>query len=188
MYASFMWKCFRAVVLSVAVAWSLASCHTASRKAAAPAPEAEQAISEGMKQLYMTASAAPPQSPAQQKLILRMAEKASNGKELLLAMRAAVGVFPAESGSPLQSLEKRVRSTVMAKMLETATLDQLIDYASAYIVDAENARPLVERMLQLGNDTSDLRAWHRIRAAAFHLKVSDLERQAQARMDQLAAH
>jgi hypothetical protein len=48
-----------------------------------------------MKKLYMAAAAAAPQSTAQQKLILQMAEKASNGKELLLTARAAAGAFPA---------------------------------------------------------------------------------------------
>ena len=99
MYAPNMRKCFRGVPVVVMVAWNLASCDTAARSAAAPAPEAEQVVSAALKKLYMAASAAAPQSPAQQKVILEMAEKASNGKELLLVMRAAVGVFPAATGS-----------------------------------------------------------------------------------------
>ena len=143
-------------------------------------------ISEALKQLYMTASAATPQSREQQKLILRMAEKASNGKELLLVMRAAVGVFPPGSGSQEQPAESQLRSTVTAKMMELATLDQLIEYAAQYSVDPGSARPFVQRMFQLGADSSDSRVWHRIKVAAFHLKVGDLERQAQVKGDQLA--
>ena len=60
-----------------------------------------------MKELYMAASTAAPQSPAQQKVILQMAEKASNGKELLLVMRAAVGVFPAGTASQEQARRAR---------------------------------------------------------------------------------
>ena len=69
----------------------------AARNAATPVPETDQAVGAALKELYMAASAAAPQSPAQQKVILRMAEKASNGKELLLAMRAAVGSFPCQA-------------------------------------------------------------------------------------------
>jgi len=88
-------EAFRGVPVVVLVAWNLASCKPAARNAAAPVPEAEQVIGTTLKELYIAASAAAPQSPAQQKVILRMAEKASNGEELLLVMRAAVGVFPA---------------------------------------------------------------------------------------------
>ena len=131
-------------------AWSLASCNTAAKKAAAPVPEAEQVVSASLKELYMAASAAAPQSAAQQKVILRMAEKASNGKELLLVMRAAVGVFPAGAGPQEQRAESQVRSIVTAKMMELGTLDQLIEYATEYSVDPESARPFVQRMFQLG--------------------------------------
>ena len=134
----------------------------------------------------MAASTAPPQSPAQQKVILRMAEKASNGKELLLVMRAAVGVFPAGTASQEQRAESQVRSIVTAKMMEFGTLDQLIEYATQYSVNPESARPFVQRMFQLGGENSDPRVWYRIRVAALRLKVGDLERQAQARGDQLA--
>ena len=186
MYAPNMWKRFRGVPVVMLVAWSLASCNTAARKAAAPVPEAEQEIGADLKELYMAASVAAPQSPAQQKVILRMAEKASNGKELLLVMRAAVGVFPAGAGSQEQRAESQVRSIVTAKMMELGTLDQLIEYATQYPVDPESARPFVQRMFQLGDEKSDPRVWYRIRAAASRLKVGDLERQAQARGDQLA--
>jgi len=185
MYASCMRKRF-GVPLVVMVAWSLASCHTAGRKTAMPTPEAEQAIGETLKDLYMAAGAATPQSPEQQKVILRMAEKASNGKELLLVMRAAVGVFPAGASSQGPGAESRLHSTVTAKMIALATLDQLIEYAAQYAVETESARPLVQRMFQLANDNSDPRVWQRIRVAAFHLKATDLERQAQARAGQLA--
>src|ERR1035441_196541 len=98
MYAPSMWKRFRGVPVVVLVAWNLASCNAVARKAVAPVPEAEQRVGEALKDLYVAASLAAPQSPAQQKVILRMAEKASNGKELLLVMRAAVGVFPGGAG------------------------------------------------------------------------------------------
>jgi hypothetical protein len=187
MYAPSMWKRFRGVPVVVLVAWNLASCNAVARKAAAPVPEAQQLVSEALKDLYVAASLAAPQSPAQQKVILRMADKASNGKELLLVMRAAVGVFPAGAGSQEQRAESQVRSMVTAKMMELGTLDQLIEYAMQYSVDQESARPFVQRIFQLGDENSDPRVWYRIRAAAFRLKASDLERQAQAKGDQLAA-
>src|ERR1039457_5364425 len=84
MYAPNMWKRLRGVPVVVLAAWNLASCGAVARKAAAPVPEAEQSVGEALKDLYVAASLAAPQSPAQQKVILRMAEKASNGKELLL--------------------------------------------------------------------------------------------------------
>ena len=165
----------------VLVAWCLASCAVAAISAAEPVPESEQVVSAALKELYMAASQAPPQSLAQQKVILQMAEKASSGKELLLVMRAAVGVFPAATGSQEQSAESQVLSIVTAKMMELGTLDQLIDYATRYSVDPESARPFVQRMFQLGGESSDPRVWYRIRVAASRLKVGDLERQAQAR-------
>jgi len=168
------------------VACNLASCKPAAKKAVAPVPEAEQVVGTTLKELYMAASVAAPQSPAQQKLILRMAEKASNGEELMLVMRAAVGVFPAGAGSQEQHAESQVRSIVTAKMMKLGTLDQLIEYATQYSVNPESARPFVQRMFQLGDQNSDPREWYLIRVAAFRLKVGDLARQAQARGDQLA--
>lgn len=185
MYAPSMWK-HCGIPVMMLIAWNLASCNGVAKKAAAPAPEAEQVVGEALKDLYMAASAAAPQSPAQQKVILRMAEKASNGKELLLAMRAAVGVFPDGAGGQEQRAESQVRSIVTAKMMKVGTLDQLIEYATQYSVAPESARPFVQRMFQLGDGNSDPREWYRIRAAGFRLKVDDLERQAQARGDQLA--
>ena len=185
MYAPNMLKGFRGVPLVVMVAWSLASGSTAGNTAA-PQPEAEQVISAALKQLYMAAAAAAPQSPAQQKVILQMAEKASNGKELLLTMRAAVGAFPAGTGSQDHPAESQVRSTVTAKMMELGTLNQLIEYATQYPVNPESARPFVQRMFQLGERNTEPRIWNGIRLAAYHLKVPDLERQAQARVNQLA--
>jgi len=173
------------VLLIVTVAWILASCHTA-RQSAAPVPESEQVVGEALKGLYMAASAAAPQSPAQQKVILRMAEKASNGKELLLVARAAEGVFPSGAGPEGQRLESQVHSLVTAKMMQVATLEQMVEYSTAHAVDPENARAFVQRLFELGSGNSDPRAWYRIRGAAFHLKLNDLERQAQARADQLA--
>jgi len=164
-------------------AWTLASCDGGSRKATLPAPESEQVISEAMKDLYMTAAAAAPHSLEQQKLILRMAKKASNGKELLLVMRAASGVFSSTTDS---GVENRVRSTVTAKMMQLATLDQLIEYAAGYSIGPESARPVVERLFWLGDQSRDAGAWYRIREVASGLKVSDLEQQAKVRADQLA--
>ena len=178
-----MWKHFRGAPVVVLVAWSLASCGPAANHAAAPVPEADQAVSSAMKQMYMTASTAAPQSTAQQNVILRMAQKASSGKELLLVARAAVGVFPA---GPEQPVESQVRSIVTARMLTLGTLNQLMEYAAEYPVDPSSARPFVERMIQLGSEQSDARVWYRIKVAAAHLKVGDLERQAQTRGDQLA--
>ena len=186
MYSPNMWRRSCGVPVVVMAAWSLASCDTAAKRAAAPVPEAEQVVGTALKELYMAASAAPPQSPAQQKVILRMAEKASNGKELLLAMRAAVGVFPGGAGPPEPGVESRVRSIVTAKMMELGTLDQLIEYAMRYSVNPQSARPFVQRMFQLGGEQADPRVWYQIRLAALHLKVGDLEQQAQARGDQLA--
>src|SRR5262245_62083746 len=176
---------FRDGFAIVVAAWSLVSCSDASRAAGEPLPEAEQVISEGLKGLYMAASTAAPRSAEQHKILLRMAQKASNGKELLLAMRAAVGVFPAtdQLGG---SVERQIQTLVTTKMMRVATLGQLIEYASQYSVGAESARPFVQRMLQLGEKSPDARTWYRIKAAAFHLRVADLERQAQARAEQLA--
>jgi hypothetical protein len=140
--------------------WSpgnLASCNPAARKAAAPVPEAQQQVSEALKYLYVAASLAARQSSAQQKLILRMAKKVSNGKELLLVMRAAVGVFPAGAWSQEQCAESQVRSIVTAKMMELGQLDQRIEYAMQYSVDPESARAFVQPMFQLGDENSKSR-------------------------------
>ncbi len=184
MYAPNM-KYFGAGLLVVLVAGTLQACHTASPQAALPAPETEQVISDSLKELYMAASMATSQSIEQQKLILRMAQKANNGKELLLVMRAAVGVFPSTVGSRQGSMESQVHSLVTNKMMRVATLDQLIDYAKSYPVDQEHTRRFVQRMFELANTSTDARVWYRIRAAAFHLKEGDLEHQAQARAEQL---
>ncbi len=170
-----MLKGFIGVPFFLMVAWSLAD-NAAASQAAVPQPEADQVVSAEMKKLYMAAAAAPPQSPAQEKVILSMAAKASNGKELLLAMRAA-------AGAPVES---QARSTVTARMMELGTLNQLIEYAAQYTVDPEHARPFVQRMLQLGEGNIDARVWYRIRVTASRLKLADLEKQAQARGDRLS--
>lgn len=182
MYPPNMWKRFDGLPVVILATWSLASCNHATRKAAAPVPEAEQEVSGALKELYMAASVAAPQSPAQQKVVLHMADKASNAKELLLTMRAAVGVFP-EGNGPSQN---QLHATVTAKMLHFATLDQLIEYASEYPVDPEGARPFVQRMFQLASENPDPREWYLIRKTAFHLRLGDLARQAQSKGDQLA--
>jgi hypothetical protein len=186
MYAPNMWKGFRGVPFVVMVAWNLASVGTAASSAAVPQPEAEQVVSAAMKKLYMATAAETPQSTAQQKVILQMAEKASNGKELLLTARAAAGTFPAGTGSQAHPAESQVRSIVTAKMIELGTLGQLIDYATQYSVDPESARPFVQRMLELGERNTDSRIWYRVGVVASRLKLGDLERQARARGDQLA--
>jgi hypothetical protein len=127
----------------------------------------------------MAASAAAPQSSAQQKLIVTMAEKASNGKELLLVMRAAEGVFP-DGGSPVLKI-------VTDKVMQTATLDQMVDFAKKYPVDPSSARGYVQRMFELAEGSSDPGAWYRVRTTASRLKLSDLEAQAQAKRDELAS-
>ena len=174
-----MWKRLRSAMLVAVAAYTLASCGAARDQVAEPVPEPDQAVSAGIKDLYMAVSAAPPRSAEQQKAILRMAAKASNGKELFLVMRAADGVFPAGGETQLSAI-------VTAKMLSVATLGQLIEYATTYPVNPESARPLAERMFQLGAGESDARVWYRIRVAAFHLKLGDFERQAQAKGDELA--
>jgi hypothetical protein len=167
-------------------AWNLASCDVSTKQAAHPVPEAQQVVSETIKSLYMAASQAAPQSPAQQKVILKMAQAAANGKELLLVMRAAVGVFPADAGPAQRQAEHQVETMVTARIMELGTLDQLIEYATQYSVDPASSRPFVQRMFQLGQQRPEARDWYRIRTAAFHLKVGDLERQAQSKADQLA--
>jgi hypothetical protein len=184
MYSPIMRKCFGGISVIAMIPWSLVSCHTASQKTGAPIPEEKQVIGDALKELYMAASAAPPQSREQQSVVLRMAEKASNGKELLLVMRAAVGVFPPDAAP--ERGEGRLRSIVTSKLARVATLNQLIEYATKYDVDPASARPLAERMFQLGADASDPRVWYEIKVAAFHLKAADLERQAQAMGDRLA--
>jgi hypothetical protein len=141
------------------VAWNLASGNTAASNAAVPVPEAEQVVSAALKKLYMAAAAAVPQSPAQQNVILQMTEKASNGKELLLVMRAAVGTFPASTGSLEHRAGSQVRSIVTVKMIELGTLDQLIEYATQYSVNPESARPFVQRIFQLGVRTPTRGVW-----------------------------
>jgi hypothetical protein len=180
-----MRKRFCGVPVVVLVAWNLASCNSAARNAAVPVPEAEQVVGASLKDLHIAASMAIPQSPAQQKVILRMAEKASNGEELLLVMRAAVGVFPSDTGGQESSTEVRVRSLVTAKMMRFATLDQLIEYSMQYPVEPGSSRQYVQRMIQLGGENPDARLWYRIRLAASRLHVDDLAAQAQANGDQL---
>jgi hypothetical protein len=138
-----------------------------------------------MKELYMAASVAAPHSPAQQEIILKMAQEASNGKELLLAMRAAVGVFPTEARPAERQTENQVQSIATAKMMKLGTLDQLVQYATQYSVDATVGRAYVRRMFQLAQKRSEARDWYRIKAAAFHLQLGDLGQQAQSRAEEL---
>ena len=147
--------------------------------------ESGQVIGESLKELYMACSEVPPHSAAQQKLVVRMAEKASNGKELLLVMRAAIGVFPAGADKQEKGTERRVLSLVAAKMMKIATLNQLIEYARQYSVNPEDARPFVQRMIQLADRNPDPAIWYRIKLVATDLNIDDLQQQAQTRGDQL---
>ncbi len=165
----------------------MAGRQTALPTAAMPTPEEQQVVGGVAKTLYLAVSRSKPRSSEQQHLVLRMAETAKNGKELLMAMRAGMGVFP-PPGAPGHSLEGQVRSIVTGKMLRMATLDQLADYASRYGVDAADARPVVERMFELGDSASDPQVWLRIRAAAFRFRLSDLERLARERVEQIDPH
>ena len=133
----------------------------------------------------MACSELPPHSAAQQKLVVQMAEQASNGKELLLVMRAAIGVFPAGTDKQEQGTERRVLSLVAAKMMKVATLNQLIEYARRYSVNPEDARSFVQRMIQLADKNPDPSIWYRIKLVATDLNVDDLQQQAQTRGDQL---
>ena len=179
-----MWKLFGCIPLAVIAALTLASC-TGEKQDAVVQPESEQVVGEGLKDLYMACSAAAPQSEAQQKIVLQMAQKASNGKELLLTMRAAMGVFPAGTGGNTSPAELHVCSLVTAKMMRVATLDQLIEYSMQYAVAPESSRPYVQRMFQLGGQNADPRIWYRIKLAASRLRVGDLAAEAQAKGDQL---
>lgn len=126
----------------------------------------------------MACSAAPPRSAEQQKLLLKMARKASNGKELLLAMRAAEGVFSADASAPGSATESRFRGMVASKMIQLGSLDELIEYTMRYSINPEDARPFVQRMLQLAADNRDPRIWSRIQRGAVQWKVADLAVQA----------
>lgn len=168
-----MRKLFLGAPLLVWAAGTLTSCQSSQQRAAAPRPESEQVISGSLKDLYMAAAGAPQQSAEKKKLVLRMAEKAVNGKELMLTMRAAEGALPSQA-------EDEIRSVVTTKMMKVATLDQLTDYEKQYHVPPASARPYVERMIELGKAQNDARAWQRIRAAASRLKLTDLAQAAQA--------
>jgi hypothetical protein len=158
----------------------LTSCRMEPRSAAGPVPERQQTVGDAARTLYLAVSKAPPRSAEQRRLVLKMAEGATNGKELLMAMRAGMGVFPSAPGASDAIPEARVRSIVTAKMLKLGTLSQLLDYAAKYGVEAQDARPLVVRMCELGKTSSDPQVWRRIGATAARLNLGDLERLAQA--------
>ena len=178
---------FRGAPFLVMVAWNLVSGYAVAGGQTAPQPETEQVVSAELKKLYMAVAAATPQSAEQQELIRQMADTASNGKELLLTMRAGVGVFPAGKGSPENSAESRILGVVTAKMLQAGTLEQLIEYATQYSVAQESARTFVLRMMQLGAQSANPRVWHRIRLVASRLKLPDLEKSAMAKAEELAS-
>ena len=142
-------------------------------------------ISDSIKEFYMACSAAPPRSPEQQKLLLKMANKASNGKELLLVMRAAEGVFPAVATPPESGRQSHFRGIVTGKMIQLASLDELIEYMMRYSINAEDARPFIQRMLQLAAGSQDPRIWSRIQHGAVQWKLADLALQAEAKRKDL---
>ena len=166
----------------------LASCHDSPKtEAAAPGPSgAQQAVSPQVANLYMAVGAAPRYSRRQQDLLRQMATDASNGKELLMVMRAEAGVFRSEQNAEDQLAEHRIRSTVAAKMMQVAALEQLTEYAMRYPVNPEDARPLAQRMLDLAGSSSDPRVWYQIVRAAKAMRVHDLAQQAQTKGDLVA--
>jgi hypothetical protein len=174
-----MRKLFLGAPIVVWAAGTLTSCQTSGHPAAAPLPESQQVISSSLKDLYMAAAAAPPKSTEKKKLILRMADKAGNGKELMLTMRAASGDFSSPSDGDIHTV-------VTAKMMKVATLDQLADFERQYHVAPAGARSYVERMFELGRAENDPRAWQQIRAAAYRLKLPDLAQAAQANVGESA--
>jgi hypothetical protein len=178
---------FRGVPFLVMVAWNLVSGHAVAGGQTAPQPETEQVVSTELKKLYMAVAAATPHSAAQQEVIRQMAATASNGKELLLTMRAGIGVFPAAKGSQENPAESRIRAIATAKMMQAGTVEQLIEFATQYSVSADSARPFVQRMMQLGSQNSDPRIWHRIRLVASRLRVPDLEKEALAKAEELTS-
>lgn len=115
-----------------------------------------------------------------------MVEEASNGKELLLALRAGVGVFPEQPDTAARKLEHRLRAVSAAKMMRFGTLGQLIACALQYPVNQEDAQPYVQRMFRLAAGVRDAGEWHRLELAAFHLNAGDYARQAHAKGDLLA--
>jgi len=183
-----MWKLVVNAPLAVVGTLMLVSCHTAAKQETTNQTDSNQVISPALKDLYMASSAAPPGSQAQQKTVLQMAEKASNGRELLLVMRAAVGVFPADRKSPEPLTERRLRSIVAAKMMKAATLEQLMEYARNYAINPEDARSMIDRMFQLAGRIADAPTWYRIKRAALAFRIADLAQQAQTRGDLLAGN
>jgi len=173
------------IPLALMVALTMAGCHNALQEPA-NLPESAQVIRDSLKTLYMDASAAPPRSVAQQRLVLKMAREASNGKELLLTLRAAVGVFPEGADAGAESTESHLRSIIAAKMMKLGTLDQLIECAMRYPINRGDSQPFVARMFRLADQVRDARVWYRIRLAALHLNASEMAGQAQTRGELLA--
>lgn len=182
MYAQCMWKLLRYAPLAIG-AVVLACRSSLQQNTAAATPPA--IISESVKDLYMACSAARPRSASQQKLLLEMAHEASNGKELLLVMRAAEGVFPAQAAPQEVKAERHLRGMVASKMIKSAGLDELIEYAMKYSINPEDGRPFVQRMLQLAVENPDPRIWSRIQRAAVQWNVTDLALQAEATQKEL---
>jgi len=180
-----MWKLAQNIPLALMAASILFSCHTAPREAANP-EESAQTIRDSVKALYMEASAATPHSVAQQKLLLKMAQESLSGAELLLTLRAAVGVFPPGPDAETQRAERQLRAIIADKLIKAGTLDQLIECAMRYPINQQDAQPFVQRIWRLADQVHDARVWDRIRLAAFHLNARDMAQQAQLRIDLLS--
>jgi hypothetical protein len=180
MYSQGMWKLIHGIPLSV-VLIGLTACQHAPEEPGYPnASPASQSISPAVEKLYMAHAAAPQHSAAQRGLVEQMAEKAGNGKELLLTMRVIAAVFPTPGSPEDQAAERRVRALVAEKMVRVATLEQLHEYAMRYAMTPVEGRAVVERMLQLAGNRSDPQTWNMIKRAARSVKADDLAQKAQA--------
>jgi hypothetical protein len=178
-------RMFRAL-LAAALSVGLTGCGSSPRtQEPASAAGDRQSIGPEMKRLYMACSAAPRQSPQQQKLVRQMAETASNGQELLMTMRASIGVFPGDAAASVQKEEHAVRSLVAAKLIKAGNLEELTQFAVQYTVNREDSRPLVERMFELASANRDPAQWQQVARAARGVSALDLAQQALAQREAL---
>jgi len=180
-----MWKLSRDIPLALMATVTLSSCRTTPWEAASP-KESAQAVRDSVKAAYMDVSAVSPHSVAQQKLLLKMAQESTNGAELLLTLRAAVGVFPQGPNAGMQGTERQFRAIIGDKLIKVGTLDQLIECVMRYQINQADGQPFIERMFRLADQVHDARVWDRIRLAALHLNASDMAQQAQLRIDLLS--
>ena len=133
MYSQGVWKLIHGIPLSV-VLIGLTACQHAPEEPGYPnASPASQSISPAVEKLYMAHAGAPDHSAVQRGLVEQMAEKAGNGKELLLTMRVIAAVFSTPGSPEDRAAERRVRALV-AEMVRAATLEQLHEYAMRYAI------------------------------------------------------